>query len=195
MNAVIRPANFPATYEAAKTALARCEAIDECQDWANKAAAIAVYARQSKDDSLVIMAQRIQARAIRRCGELLTQIPPTPPTHTRKVVGLVTRSTAAEAAGLTEDQKNKAIQIAKVPECEFSNLVESGSPPSIRALSKIGAQKRSPGRPKGGAIGSLRIQLEKAEAIANVKAAELASALDEVNRLRAKLASYLARAA
>ncbi len=34
------------------------------------------YARQAKDDSLRKMADRIQARAIRRCGELLRQIEP-----------------------------------------------------------------------------------------------------------------------
>src|SRR3954463_8722258 len=66
---------LPANYLAARNALAACERIDQCQDWANKAAALASYAKQSKDDQLVIMAQRIQARAIRRCGELLAEIP------------------------------------------------------------------------------------------------------------------------
>jgi hypothetical protein len=45
--------------------------MDECQQWADKAEALASYAKQSKDDSLRKMCDRIQARAIRRCGELL----------------------------------------------------------------------------------------------------------------------------
>ena len=37
---------------------------------------MASYARQAKDESLRKQADRIQARAIRRCGELLKQIEP-----------------------------------------------------------------------------------------------------------------------
>ena len=70
----ISEARLPAVYETAKLALAQCTRIDECQSWADKAEAMASYARQAKDDSLRKMADRIQARAIRRCGELLRQI-------------------------------------------------------------------------------------------------------------------------
>src|ERR1700719_1283840 len=70
----IAKAKLPATYEGAKTALAACTRIDECQDWADRAEALASYARQAQDDALRKLADRIQARAIRRCGELLGQI-------------------------------------------------------------------------------------------------------------------------
>lgn len=66
-------APLPIVYERATKALAECARIDECQDWANKAKALASYARQSKDDTLRKMADRIQARAIRRCGELINE--------------------------------------------------------------------------------------------------------------------------
>lgn len=69
----IKDAPLPAVYERATKALAECSRIDECQSWANKAEALASCARQSKDDSLRKMADRIQARAIRRCGELLSE--------------------------------------------------------------------------------------------------------------------------
>lgn len=72
----IASARLPATYEAAKTALAECSRLDECQSWAGKAEALASYARQAKDEQLRKMADRIQARAIRRCGELLKQVEP-----------------------------------------------------------------------------------------------------------------------
>lgn len=71
----IDDAKLPIVYERATQALAECSRIDECKEWANKAEALASYARQSKDETLRKMADRIQARAIRRCGELLKQIP------------------------------------------------------------------------------------------------------------------------
>ncbi len=67
----ISDARLPASYERAKSALAECSRIDECKEWADKAEALASYAKQAKDDGLRILADRIQARAINRCGELL----------------------------------------------------------------------------------------------------------------------------
>lgn len=67
-------AALPAAYEAARTALAECSRIDECKTWADKAAALASYAKQADDKSLENHATRIRARAISRCGELLQQI-------------------------------------------------------------------------------------------------------------------------
>jgi hypothetical protein len=66
-------ARLPTSYEQAKIALASCDKIDECQDWANKAVALASYAKMADDDSLRQMADKIQARAVRRMGELLKQ--------------------------------------------------------------------------------------------------------------------------
>lgn len=66
-------APLPARYEQARTHLAQCVEIDECQDWADKAAALASYARQADDKTLENYAMRIRARAIRRAGELLKE--------------------------------------------------------------------------------------------------------------------------
>jgi hypothetical protein len=48
-NIEIGSARFPATYEQAKAALASCQKIDECKDWANKAEALASYAKMAQD--------------------------------------------------------------------------------------------------------------------------------------------------
>ena len=48
--------------------------IDECAEWKNKAEAIASYARQSRDEALLHLAQRIKGRAVIRYGELLNEI-------------------------------------------------------------------------------------------------------------------------
>ena len=66
-------APLPANYESAKRALADCVSVDECLTWADKAAAIRSYARQADDDALHKLAIRVQARAVRRCGELLRE--------------------------------------------------------------------------------------------------------------------------
>ena len=66
-------APLPERYEVAKTALKECHRVDECKDWADKAKALGSYARQADDDTLYKTAMRIQARAIRRSGELLQE--------------------------------------------------------------------------------------------------------------------------
>jgi len=113
-------ARLPQTYQAACGALEKCSRIDECADWANKAEALASYARQAKEHSLRKMADRIQARAIRKCGELLRAIK----AAKGGVVGgahpqVGGRSQAARDAGLSREQKRTALRVANVPREEF----------------------------------------------------------------------------
>ena len=133
-------AKLPAAYSAAKTALATCGRIDECRDWADKAAAMASYARQAGDDTLRKQADRIQARAIRRCGELLKAIEPKPGARTDREpsTGDGTRSQAARDAGLSKRQQVTATRVANVPEFDFERDVESDEPPTVTALAERG---------------------------------------------------------
>lgn len=137
-------ARLPGVYEAAQKALAECSRIDECKTWADKAAALASYARQAKDDSLKVLAMRIQARAYRRMGELLKQIPPARggdrggPTGGRPPVG-ETRTQAANDAGLSEHQRKTALRVANVPQPEFeAATAEPVAPPTVTALAARG---------------------------------------------------------
>ena len=66
-------ARLPANYEAAKRALSQADRVDECKTWADKAQALASYAKQAGDKTLFDYAKRIQARAIRRAGQLLNE--------------------------------------------------------------------------------------------------------------------------
>ena len=54
-------ARLPETYTRAKLALQACVSIDECKDWADKAEAMASYARQSGDVELRRMAVHREA--------------------------------------------------------------------------------------------------------------------------------------
>ena len=135
-------AKIPQTYKAAKEASAECAKIDECKDWADKAEALASYAKQAGDNSLRKMADRIQARAIRRCGDLLKQIAPRenagPPVRNGAGAGPITRTSAAKDAGLSTRQKKTALRVANVQGEEFEQAIESDDPPTVSQLGERG---------------------------------------------------------
>lgn len=150
MNALapVNAAQLPKTYEAARAALAECSAVDECKDWADKAAALASYARQSQDDQLEKMANRIRARATRRAGELLKQIEPAK-TGPKAELGMgdhteYGRDRAARDAGMSKHQQVQATRIANVPEDDFEAQVESNTPPTLTQLASQGIQRPKP---------------------------------------------------
>lgn len=143
-------ARLPAAYEAAKTALANCASIDECQEWANKAEALASYAKQADDDTLRKHADRIQARAVRRCGELLKTFnspgartdQPDEGAHTR-----LTQKQAAIDAGLSDHQRVTAVRVANVPEPDFEAAIDGDTPPTVTKLADMGRVPRAPVSP------------------------------------------------
>jgi hypothetical protein len=153
MNALSLPDNLPSVgnarlpevYAQAKLALQECVKIDECKDWADKAEAMASYARQANDDAMHKMADRIQARAIRQCGKLLKEIESATGAHLpnvkREGALPVGRAQAAEDAGLSEHQRKQALRVANVPEAEFEAAIESDSPPTVTQLAEQGTQK------------------------------------------------------
>lgn len=96
------------------------------------------------------MADRIQARAIRRCGELLGEIPDTNRGRPKLIPDgtdrNITRTEAATDAGLSERQKVTALRVANVPAQEFEKAVESEAPPTGTRGSKSGAAAVRPPR-------------------------------------------------
>ena len=87
------------------------------------------------------MADKIQARAIQRCGELLQELAPkaTPgkPANCKGDL-TITRTRAAEDAGFSVHQKRTALRIANVPAEQFEQAVESEEPPTITELADAG---------------------------------------------------------
>jgi hypothetical protein len=141
----VATARLPKAYERARQALAECDRIDRCKEWADKAAALASYARQADDPQLENYARRIRARAVRRCGELLREIEPGKPGP--KSISARTqnsRSQAARDAGLSDRQKVTALRIAAIAEDEFEAAVESPRPPGTTLLAQIGKVSRPP---------------------------------------------------
>lgn len=138
-------AKFPQAYEAAKTALANCASIDECKDWADKAEALASYAKQADDETLRRHADRIQARAIRRCGELLKQFDGRGGDTTKKDaadLSAPTRAGVAADAGMSQRQAKTAVRVANVPADTFEQTIESDTPPTVTKLADMGRKPR-----------------------------------------------------
>lgn len=141
----VQAAELPALYQNAQIALAQCSDIDECQKWGDKAKALASYAKQAQDQTLHSYAKRIQARAIRRAGELLKQIEPAQGSHWESkrdgAVPSISRSQAADDAGMSERQRKTALRVASVPEDEFNAAVDSDEPPTVTKLAEQGRQR------------------------------------------------------
>jgi len=141
----IAAARMPSTYVQAKIALASCAKIDECQDWANKAEALASYAKMAGDDSLRKMADRIQARAVRRMGELYKTFNAQGQRNDQLKEGALqklTQKEVAESAGISEHQAKQAVRVSNVPEEKFDAAVEAARPATVTALAEMGRQIR-----------------------------------------------------
>ena len=95
-------------------------------------------------------ALRIQARATRRCGELLKQIDGRGE-HRRSIAPGTssTQQAAATDAGLSKRQQVTAVRLANVYEPDFEYEVERPDPPTITALAEQGTKKRDWTPPDG----------------------------------------------
>ena len=145
---VISDAPLPERYEAAKRAVAECHRVDECKEWSDRAVALASYARPVRDHELVTLAQRINGRAVRRCGELLREADGRGEHRKSKTDGgdsssnPPSRKELAESAGISERQQVTATRVARIPEDEFEAAVDSPDPPSVTKLAEMGKRKR-----------------------------------------------------
>lgn len=70
----LNAAELPPLYVAAKKHLAKLMKVDELKDIADKHSAIAHYAKQIQDKSLLYYAERVYMRALERIGELLHEL-------------------------------------------------------------------------------------------------------------------------
>jgi hypothetical protein len=133
---IVNTAQLPQLYERAKNALAACEKLDECAEWADQAAAIATYARQADDVELENYARRIRARAVRRCGELLRSFDARGRGKSEGPLVFKSRTAVAQEARLTEYKRRTAVNIAEIPTDEFEAAIESKRPPGTTLLAQ-----------------------------------------------------------
>lgn len=142
----INSARLPEVYNNAVTALKNCVDIDEVKDWTDKMAAIASYWRQTNDETMFNMAQKIRAQSYRRMGELLSEfdnrngqnLPNTK--SALKDTFSVSQKQVADDAGLSKKQQVTSVRLSKIPEHEFNGLLESEKVPTITELAKHGTK-------------------------------------------------------
>jgi hypothetical protein len=94
------------------------------------------------DDSLRTLADRIQARAVRRMGELLKQFDAQGRRSDQQLpdgtVQKLSQGEVAAQAGISERQAKTAVRVANVPEDKFDAAVEAEKPATVTALAEMG---------------------------------------------------------
>lgn len=147
----VQNATLPQAYERAKVALSQCSEVDECKDWADKAHALASYAKQANDETLMKYAKRIQHRAFRRAGELLKQFNKGDGRPNKNYMGshIVSQVQAANEAGLSKYQKDQALRIANVDEDKFNKQVDSDDVPTLTEMAEQGKKFLETEKPEG----------------------------------------------
>ena len=113
-------------FDRARAALAELRSIDEVKSVRDKAVAMAEYARQAKDSSLIDYATEIRARAERRCGEILREMSARGERHK----GHGDQKTESQRAipkladiGVTASQSSRWQQLAELDEAAFESKV------------------------------------------------------------------------
>jgi hypothetical protein len=117
----IDAAKLPELYVRAKLALKECAHVDEIKDIQDKHSAIAHYAKQAKDTSLLYYAERIQLRAFMRMGALVSELPGT-------------ATEIAKEHGIACNVQNWAKKAQHLPIKVVDQLIDQQKPPSKKKL-------------------------------------------------------------
>lgn len=141
-------------YDAMVTAIAECHRVDEVKDLANKAQALALYARQAQNVDAERKATAVRLRAERRAGELFKELERTSPQEKANIANAVmghdvpatvaATSEYREALERTQTSERTAQrwqELATVPNDVFEKHL--GEPLAIPTTSKIIADAKS----------------------------------------------------
>ena len=142
IKAQLPKARLPVNYESAKLAIAECERVDECREWANRAEALVSYAKQAKDKSLEHTAIRIRTRAQMRLGELLLEYPGYAPGSTLAQSGVKLRLEVAAEVGIGKTKMDRLTRAARVPKGRREELIETTPPATLKTIASIGSVPR-----------------------------------------------------
>lgn len=135
------PQSLPLSYSEACRAIAFCVRVDECRGWADKAAAVAAYAKMVRNVQLEADAKRIRLRATRRIGEIIGKDGRT------AIVRLGIRGNAVvpEAAGLSNWERTRSRAIARIPDAMFEKIAVAKDVPSPDLLARAYVAKNGAG--------------------------------------------------
>ncbi len=162
-------------YEAARTALAECQRVDEVKDIRDKAEAMAAYARQAKDTEMIQWATEIKVRAERKAGELLRQsaergerFPPTGPRSKQVESHSETRPATLSEIGISNTQSSRWQSLAGMSDEHFETAVatakDTAGQVTTAFMLREAARAKPQGKPKTGAKAeAIREELKAAQ--------------------------------
>lgn len=128
----ISDAIVPLVFAEAIRAIAACRSIDEGKYWADKADALAAWAKVYKQDETAIEARRLKAHAFRRMSRLADDLAAS--VRDPHKTGRASPHVQLSKAGLSKSQITKIRQVGSVPEKRFNELVDGSNPPHIGKL-------------------------------------------------------------
>jgi N6-adenosine-specific RNA methylase IME4 len=130
-------------YEAARKALAEARSIDEVKPIRNKMIALAAYAKQAKDLTLIAHAQEIKLRAERRMGELLRVMPKAKGGTPYKSTGSTARpvETTLKELEITKTESSRWQKIADLNQEEFDARTKKLVKQAVAAVEMTPAEK------------------------------------------------------
>jgi len=139
----MRNASVPVVYEEACKALAACSTIDEGKYWADKAEALAAWAKIYKSDKAAVEAKRLKLHAYRRMGQIAEELRPTvSPSGTKGKQGASGRTNGAlslvKEHGFNQTKAGKIMAISRIPDDAFKKAVSSANPPGINLAAGMG---------------------------------------------------------
>ena len=111
-----------AKYDAARYALSVAVKVDEVKDIRDKAAAMALYARQAQDKELLQWATEIKVRAERRAGQMLAEMELKPGVKSIGNVAVPIPQTLDEI-GISKNQSSRWQKLAAVSNEKFEEAV------------------------------------------------------------------------
>jgi hypothetical protein len=141
----IPDAIVPAVFVEAMRALAACRTLDESKFWADKADALAAWAKIYKNDDAATEARRLKAHAYRRMCQLADDVASAVPAQPKGVGRPAAANTALTRAGLSKSQIKNVLRVGSIPADEFESLIKQPKPPSMTQLAQIGIGLRTPG--------------------------------------------------
>ena len=182
----------PVVFAEAMRALVACRSIDESKHWADKADALAAWAKIYKNDEAAREAKRLKLHAYRRMGKLAEELKPTERRFRHPGRGGAGSVSLLRQSGLSGIQAIAARRVASLQSEDFQREVRRKSPRAPAtvgklAIGKLSAESAAKAATQawrtlfcGGAAGSFKLFCRGNSAY------ELATALDagEVNAAR-----------
>jgi hypothetical protein len=149
---VVQPAAL-ANYDAAVLAIAKAHRVDEVKSMADQAAALATYARQTKNHEAERMMMEIRVRAERRCGELIAAVKKTGQLtrgNKSKVHGadLTPKPMSLESIGLTKNDSSNFQKLAAIPTKIFEGRLAAVPVATAKAIIKPPKEAPVPHEPE-----------------------------------------------